>query len=322
MRADASETELSVAVARHFEAMPVDEEAILGRFFEHLDGVDGGEPYGDDVDGVAKVHEQVAAKVSLSEENGSWILASVVKYDATSDAYAVQDEDDSKIIELPASRVRRLGLPEDGLDELAKGERVVAIFPETTSFYRAVVSKAPKRGPGGAPSEIVLKFEDDEDDAGRTPHRRVSLRYVLRERQRAAPRRSPPPPAAYAAADPYRPVAAAAALGARAAPPPGQAWYDRGAGGAPGGDPAARGGGAATYSDMIAHALRKCPDEQGDFKAICAIVEEDFFDQLNWKLESDLRKTPVWKSSVRKILFSNSRFRHASATDKNLFTFS
>ena len=183
MRADASETELSVAVARHFEAMPVDEEAILGRFFEHLDGVDGGEPYGDDVDGVAKVHEQVAAKVSLSEENGSWILASVVKYDATSDAYAVQDEDDSKIIELPASRVRHLGLPEDGLDELAKGERVVAIFPETTSFYRAVVSKAPKRGPGGAPSEIVLKFEDDEDDAGRTPHRRVSLRYVLRERQ-------------------------------------------------------------------------------------------------------------------------------------------
>ena len=51
MRADASETELSGAVARHFEAMPVDEEAILGRFFEHLDGVDGGEPYGDDVDG-------------------------------------------------------------------------------------------------------------------------------------------------------------------------------------------------------------------------------------------------------------------------------
>ena len=80
--------------------------------------------------------------------------ASAVAYDATSDAYAVQDEDDSKIIELPASRVRRLGLPEDGLDELAKGERVVAIFPETTSFYRAVVSKAPKRGPGGAPSEM------------------------------------------------------------------------------------------------------------------------------------------------------------------------
>ena len=135
---------------------------------------------------VQALHEQVAAKVSLSEENGSWILASVVKYDAMSDAYAVQDEDDQKIIELPASRIRRLGIVDESLDELQKGERVVVIFPETTSFYRAMVSKAPKRGPGGSPArEVVLKFEDDEDDAGRTPHRRVSLRYVLRERPQA-----------------------------------------------------------------------------------------------------------------------------------------
>ena len=43
----------------------------------------------------------------------------------------------------------------------------MAIFPETTSFYRAMVSKAPKRGPGGSPPrEVVLKFEDDEDDSG------------------------------------------------------------------------------------------------------------------------------------------------------------
>ena len=34
----ASQLELAVLVARHFEAQPVDEEAIIARFFEHLDG--------------------------------------------------------------------------------------------------------------------------------------------------------------------------------------------------------------------------------------------------------------------------------------------
>ena len=170
MRADASETELSVAVARHFEAMPVDEEAILGRFFEHLDGVDGGEPYGDDVDGVAKVHEQVAAKVSLSEENGSWILASVVKYDATSDAYAVQDEDDvSRIMSLEKREVRRL---DESCSHLKRGDEVLAVYPETTSFYRATVAK---RGI----NDVIVRFEDDEDEAGVLHAKRVPARFVL-----------------------------------------------------------------------------------------------------------------------------------------------
>ena len=90
------------------EMEAVDEEAIVARFFEHLDDVDAARA-GENDTGVARVHEQVAAKVSTTDENGSWILASVVRYDATSDAYAVQDEDDQKILELPASRIRRLG---------------------------------------------------------------------------------------------------------------------------------------------------------------------------------------------------------------------
>lgn len=143
VRSDANEAELAAAVARHFEAVPVDEEAIVARFFEHLDSVDSADGGDEDAGGAAKVHEQVAAKVSAGDENGAWILASVVKYDPTSDAYAVQDEDDSKIIELPSVKVRRLGMAEDALDELQKGERVLAIFPETTSFYKAVVCVSP-----------------------------------------------------------------------------------------------------------------------------------------------------------------------------------
>ncbi|EQC27013.1 hypothetical protein SDRG_15127 [Saprolegnia diclina VS20] len=63
---------------------------------------------------------------------------------------------------------------------------------------------------------------------------------------------------------------------------------------------------------MISHALRSMPRGEGTFKDICEYIEAQYESQLNWKLESDQRKSPVWKSSVRKILFSNSRFkRHA-----------
>ncbi|CAH0491396.1 unnamed protein product [Peronospora farinosa] len=66
---------------------------------------------------------------------------------------------------------------------------------------------------------------------------------------------------------------------------------------------------SVTYGDMIAHALTILPDGKGSFKDICDFVEIEYESQLNWKLESDQRKSPVWKSSVRKILFSNVRFQ-------------
>ncbi|GLE11606.1 hypothetical protein PINS_up024136 [Pythium insidiosum] len=66
---------------------------------------------------------------------------------------------------------------------------------------------------------------------------------------------------------------------------------------------------SVTYGDMISHALTVLPNGKGTFKEICDFVEKQYESQLNWKLESDQRKSPVWKSSVRKILFSNVRFR-------------
>jgi hypothetical protein len=61
----------------------------------------------------------------------------------------------------------------------------MAIFPETTSFYRAKISKSPvwklDRHSGNVPvvKEIIVKFDDDENESGRTPHRRVPARYVI-----------------------------------------------------------------------------------------------------------------------------------------------
>lgn len=118
--------------------------------------------------------EQVAAKVSKSNENGSWILGNILEYHVQSQVYEVQDEDDiSRTINLNPDDVKRL---EDTTAHLRKGDKVLAVFPETTSFYRALVVKNPK-APGW---EVIVRFEDDEDATGKAPARKVPARFVLR----------------------------------------------------------------------------------------------------------------------------------------------
>lgn len=130
----------------------------------------------------ARPGEQVAAKVTRTDENGSWILASVQRFYVDTETYDVQDEDDtSKLIRLPWSHVMRLSTGAEGC--FLKGADCMAIFPETTSFYKSKVAKAPVwKLDHGFPcvKEIVVQFEDDEDAAtGKTPMRRVPSRYVI-----------------------------------------------------------------------------------------------------------------------------------------------
>jgi hypothetical protein len=78
------------------------------------------------------------------------------------------------------SDVRRL---EDASSSMRRGDSVLAVFPETTSFYRAVVAKNPKtntRDGGVNNGDVVVKFDDDEDESGKNPARRVPARFVLR----------------------------------------------------------------------------------------------------------------------------------------------
>jgi len=177
--------------------MDVDEDECIGGFLERLETPQGeSTDYARETayfDGTAppvrKRHrkaarpgEQVAAKVTRNEENGSWILASVKRFYQENDTYDVQDEDDtSKLIRLPWTHVMRLSTGTEGV--FKKGTSCMAIFPETTSFYRSKVSKDPiwRIDRGGIPmvKEIIVKFEDDEDAQGRTPHRRVPARYVI-----------------------------------------------------------------------------------------------------------------------------------------------
>jgi len=130
----------------------------------------------------ARPGEQVAAKVTRTDENGSWILASVQRFYVDTETYDVQDEDDtSKFIRLPWSHVMRLSTGAEGC--FLKGADCMAIFPETTSFYKSRVAKSPVwKLDHGFPcvKDIVVQFDDDEDGAtGKTPKRRVPSRYVI-----------------------------------------------------------------------------------------------------------------------------------------------
>ena len=232
VRNEAPPSEIAVAVARHFEAMEVDEEIAIngflarlsagrelgplvpnGQSLQHRASISGQPDHEYDryaaaaadyarstafFDGhapgplarrrrrsknAASPKEQVAAKITRTNENGSWILASVQRFYVESETYDVQDEDDtSKLIRLPWTHVMRLSAGTEGC--FTKNTKVMAIFPETTSFYRAVVSKdpvwkLPKNTTTPVVKEIILKFEDDEDAEGHTPHRRVPSRFVI-----------------------------------------------------------------------------------------------------------------------------------------------
>ena len=161
VRPEAPPSELAVAVARHFEAMEVNGEECVGGFLERLNvGMVGPTEYSRQTqhfDGhpsrqgrkktkwAARPGEQVAAKIIQNGE-WSWILASVQRYYPDVEAYDVRDEDDkTKLIRLPWRNVMRLSTGSE-LGSFVKGAEVMAIFPETTSFYNARISKMRKFG--------------------------------------------------------------------------------------------------------------------------------------------------------------------------------
>eukprot|EP00009_Paramoeba_aestuarina_P009331 CAMPEP_0201522548 /NCGR_PEP_ID=MMETSP0161_2-20130828/18044_1 /ASSEMBLY_ACC=CAM_ASM_000251 /TAXON_ID=180227 /ORGANISM="Neoparamoeba aestuarina, Strain SoJaBio B1-5/56/2" /LENGTH=275 /DNA_ID=CAMNT_0047921431 /DNA_START=219 /DNA_END=1046 /DNA_ORIENTATION=- len=117
----------------------------------------------------------VAAKIpsASKKEAPTWILASVVEYMSNVDKYKVQDEDvegGSQIYKLDPSSV--VSLHESTNYVYDKGSTVMAMFPDTTSFYPATVVR--KVG-----DSVSVKFEDDENENGRTPSRKVESRHIF-----------------------------------------------------------------------------------------------------------------------------------------------
>eukprot|EP00002_Diphylleia_rotans_P000056 TRINITY_DN10026_c0_g1_i4.p1 TRINITY_DN10026_c0_g1~~TRINITY_DN10026_c0_g1_i4.p1 ORF type:complete len:299 (-),score=67.28 TRINITY_DN10026_c0_g1_i4:133-1029(-) len=142
---------------------------------------------------IVPIGDQVAAKIQGKRgyENPEWILASVVKFFAEKQRYEIEDEDhgeeDNPIIDrkhyfVPAKSVIPLPKyePENWVQTpqaaFPKNTFVLALFPGTTSFYKARVESTPRRRKH---QDYVLQFDDDEGERGGTMLRRVPVQFVV-----------------------------------------------------------------------------------------------------------------------------------------------
>ena len=123
--------------------------------------------------------DEVAAKVSPTEN--LWILARILKFHGNTNTYEVADADDAnRQYTLPDVQIEQIPDEEEEKGEgrkFQKGERVLAMYPDTTSFYPCFITQVPKKT---AVQQIYLvQFDDDADETGVEPHRPCPARYVL-----------------------------------------------------------------------------------------------------------------------------------------------
>ena len=78
------------------------------------------------------------------------------------------------VFNLPESQVVLLG----GLKNLSRGDVVFAVYPDTTSFYQATVSQAPRKVSGGG-NFVMVNFVDDSDEHGITHDKAVLMKHVM-----------------------------------------------------------------------------------------------------------------------------------------------
>jgi SGF29 tudor-like domain len=141
----------------------------------------------------AKPNDLAACQVTpgISE----WILAKVLHHDPSSGTFQLSDEDVesnkstsscfilcvtqasvslptffSTVFDLPESQVVVLS----PIERLSKGDSVYAVYPDTTSFYPAMVVQATKKSP-----VVLVHFVDDADELGITHDKAVPLQHIM-----------------------------------------------------------------------------------------------------------------------------------------------
>uniref|UniRef100_T1J5N8 SGF29 C-terminal domain-containing protein n=1 Tax=Strigamia maritima TaxID=126957 RepID=T1J5N8_STRMM len=131
---------------------------------------------------IAKVKDMVAALVKGIDGDENWILAEVVSYNHSTNKYEVDDIDEDQKERHTVSRRRIVILPlmradpetdSDALYEV--GTLVLALYPQTTCFYRGVVHDRPK----GPQDDYLVLFEDISYAEGYSPPLVVAQRYIM-----------------------------------------------------------------------------------------------------------------------------------------------
>ena len=123
----------------------------------------------------------VAVRPSLAAPD--YILGRVIFYNIETSIYEIADADESstKRYNVPETSVILLDLDYNPTARrLAKGEDVVAVYPDTTSFYPATIVQAPRKAALNVEPTVVVQFTDDHDETGVIPHKTVLLRHVAR----------------------------------------------------------------------------------------------------------------------------------------------
>ncbi|KFB46906.1 AGAP005116-PA-like protein [Anopheles sinensis] len=129
---------------------------------------------------IAKPGDMVAALVKSEEGEENWILAEVVQYVSLTSKYEVDDIDEEqkdrhvlsrrRIVPLPLMRAN----PETDRQALfPKGTTVMALYPQTTCFYKAIINQLPQT----ANEEYEVLFEDPTYPDGFSPPLFVAQRY-------------------------------------------------------------------------------------------------------------------------------------------------
>ncbi|GBP22711.1 SAGA-associated factor 29 [Eumeta japonica] len=152
----------------------------VGRVGERAPPLCGAVPA--DAGHIARPGDAVAALVRVSEKEENWILAEVVSWLPAQGKYEVDDIDEEQKHRHVLSRRRVVPLPLMRADPRTadhalypKGAVVMALYPQTTCFYRAVVNRLPSSA--GDPYEVL--FEDSSYADGYSPPERVAQRYVI-----------------------------------------------------------------------------------------------------------------------------------------------
>ncbi|KAE9466435.1 hypothetical protein C3L33_01657, partial [Rhododendron williamsianum] len=129
--------------------------------------------------------EQVAARVTNGSEKEEWFVVKVLHFGRETKEVEVLDEEPGDDEEGGSQRKYKLPISEiipfpkrndiSGVQDFRPGEKVLALYPDTTALYKATVVQPRKR----KTDDYVLVFDDDEDEDGSLPLRVVPFHRVV-----------------------------------------------------------------------------------------------------------------------------------------------
>lgn len=202
VRPDSTPLELACAVAKHFQrdldvsGSVAGEKKVIEHFVEQVTREQRGHGLGGDHDASvtdvnSKKRKRAGETVSWTMADGDiqpgaevaarvgqeWIHARVVRYVARTKKYEVEDadaetQDKGKCCHVNTKFVLPLIIPKLSA-EIHKGERVLALFPYTTSFYAGQIVSTE------AHDRYGVRFDDDVEDGKLVKKRKIPRYFVV-----------------------------------------------------------------------------------------------------------------------------------------------